>query len=246
MGTIHIGTSGWSYKHWKDTFYPPKLKPTDYLSFYSKHFSCTEINSSFYHVTKASTIESWLKKVPENFRFCPKISRYISHSKQLHDPMEPLKVFFDVYELMKKQMGPVLIQLPARVKFKEEIVENFYGILKQDYSDYTFAMEVRDESWFSDRSLLLMQDYGITLVIAQSSEFPYFEAFTAPNIYIRFHGPDNLYGSSYSDEALKEYAKKIIAWNEEKYKVWAFFNNDINGHAIANAKRLQEFINLAL
>jgi uncharacterized protein YecE (DUF72 family) len=147
---------------------------------------------------------------------------------------------------MKKQMGPVLVQLPASVKFKEEIVMDFYENLKQDYSDYNFAMEVRDESWFSDRSLLLMQDFGITLVIAQSSKFPYFEALTAPNIYIRFHGPESLYGSSYSDEALKEYSEKMIAWKNENYTVWAFFNNDINGHAISNAKRLQEFINLAL
>jgi uncharacterized protein YecE (DUF72 family) len=244
MREIHIGTSGWSYKDWKETFYPPKLKPTDYLSFYSEHFSCTEINSSFYHLTRASTIESWLEKVPKSFKFCPKISRYLSHSKQLHDSKEPLKVFFGIYELMKKQMGPVLIQLPASVKFIEEVVFDFYQNLRQDYSDYDFAIEVRDESWFSDRSLRLMQEYCIILVIAQSSKFPYLEAFTAENIYIRFHGPESLYGSSYSDEALKEYSKKMIAWKKAGHAVWAFFNNDINGHAIANAKRLQEFVNL--
>ncbi len=244
MGKIYIGTSGWSYKHWKETFYPPKLKPADYLNFYSEHFSCTEINSSFYHLTRASTIESWLDKVPKRFKFCPKMSRYLSHSKQLHNATEPLRIFFDVYERMNKQMGPVLVQLPASVKFKEEVILDFYENLKQDYSDYNFAMEVRNESWFSDRSLLLMQEFGISLVMAQSNKFPYLEALTAKNIYIRFHGPESLYSSSYSDEILKEYSEKIIAWKNEKYTIWAFFNNDINGHAIANAKRLQEFVSL--
>lgn len=244
MAKINIGTSGWSYKHWKETFYPPKLKSTDYLSFYSEYFSCTEINSSFYHLTKASTIENWLSKVPKNFKFCPKMSRYLSHSKQLHDSREPLKVFFSVYELMKQQMGPVLVQLPANVKFKEEIAFNFFQNLRQDYSEFEFALEVRDVSWFSDRSLLLMQDYGIILVMAQSSKFPYLEAITGKNVYIRFHGPENLYASSYSDKILKEYAKKMDIWKKNGHTVWAFFNNDSNGHAIANAKRLQEFVKL--
>lgn len=244
MGEIHIGTSGWSYKHWKESFYPSGFKAKDYLSYYSQHFSCVEINSSFYHLTRASTVEGWLEQVPPSFKFCPKISRYLSHSKQLHDPHEPLKIFFNVYEIMKEHMGPVLIQLPASVKFKEDVAIELYRILQREYFDYSFAIEVRDESWFSDRSLLLMQEYNISLVFAHSSKFPYFEEFTSRNIYIRFHGPNSLYGSSYSDEMLKEYAEKISVWKNEGYVVWAFFNNDINGHAISNAKRLQELIGL--
>jgi uncharacterized protein YecE (DUF72 family) len=78
---INIGTSGWSYKHWKEIFYPPKMKPTDYLSFYAQKFDITEINTSFYHLPKPETVLGWIEKVPKGFRFCPKISRYLTHMK---------------------------------------------------------------------------------------------------------------------------------------------------------------------
>src|SRR5436305_8439995 len=117
---LHIGTSGWSYKHWKDIFYPPKLKSTDWLKYYTRFFKTTEINTSFYHLPKPQTIEKWMREVPAGFRFCPKISRYITHMKKLRDPEESLGRFFEIFEPMHKMMGPVLIQLPPSLKFNND------------------------------------------------------------------------------------------------------------------------------
>jgi len=102
---IHIGTSGWSYKHWKEIFYAAKMKATDYLSFYSQHFNIAEINTSFYHLPKVETVIGWKEKVPEGFIFCPKISRYLTHMKKLRDPEESLIRFFEVCETVQKQDG---------------------------------------------------------------------------------------------------------------------------------------------
>jgi len=242
MEKIHIGTSGWSYKGWIGAFYPEGMKSTDWLAYYAKHFSTTEINSSFYHQTKPSTITKWLKKVPPGFLFCPKMSRYLTHMKKLHDPEESLRRFFEAYHIMKDHIGQVLIQLPASLHFHEETVLPFYKLLKEKYSDYSFALEVRHTSWFSAESIELMKQYDITLVIAQSERFPYHETITARDIYLRFHGPKALYGSSYDDDTLKSYAAKIVAWEKQKHIIWAFFNNDINGHALENAGRLKRFI----
>jgi len=242
MNNIHIGTSGWSYKDWKGKFYPEKLKPTDYLSFYAQHYKVTEINSSFYHLPLASTVHKWVEQVPDDFLFCPKISRYLSHMKKLHDPEEPLERFFDVFKPMKKKMGPILIQLPASVMFDATTDEIFYEILMRKYPEYEFAMEVRHESWYSDESLDLMKKYNIAFVIAQSERFPYKEYITAKNIYVRFHGPKALYASSYSDHILKEYADKFLLWEQEGHRIWAFFNNDINGHALANTSKLLSYL----
>src|SRR5690606_2834109 len=129
MDNIHIGTSGWSYKDWKGKFYPEKLKPTDYLSYYAQHYKVTEINSSFYHLPLASTIHKWVNNVSDDFLFCPKISRYLSHMKKLHDPEEPLDRFFEIFNSMKDKMGPVLIQLPTSVMFNATTVEIFYDTL---------------------------------------------------------------------------------------------------------------------
>ena len=240
---IHIGTSGWSYKHWKEIFYPPKMRTTDYLSFYAKNFDITEINTSFYHLPKPETISGWMEKVPKGFRFCPKISRFLTHMKKLRDPEEPLQRFFEIFEPMKKFMGPVLVQLPSMVKFNYDVADHFFSVLKKNYKEYDFVLEPRHETWFEKEALTLLAKYNIGLVISQSGKaFPYSEMVTAKNIYIRFHGPAALYASSYSDEMLNDFALKMKNWVKEKHELWVFFNNDIHGHAFRDALRLKEII----
>ena len=240
---IHIGTSGWSYKHWKDIFYPLQLKTTEWIVFYSDHFKITEINGSFYKLPSQETVIEWTKKVPKDFLFCPKMSRYLTHMKKLKDAEEPLERFFSVFEPMSKMMGPVLIQLPPSLKFNYDLVESFYSLLKKRYKPYEFVIEVRHDSWLEQDSLTLMTKYDIGFVISQSGgEFPYLEMVTAKNIYVRFHGPAELYASSYPDEVLFHFAAKFRNWVNEGHIVWSFFNNDIFGYAIENAKKLMEII----
>ena len=240
---IHIGTSGWSYKHWKDIYYPNGLKPKNYLSYYAREFQTAEINTSFYRLPKENTVSNWLTEVPDNFTFCPKMSRYLSHMKKLHDATEPVERFCGIFDKMKTRIGPVLIQLPEIVHFHPELTEEFYRILKTK-SDYRFAIEVRHDSWFSDESIYLMNKYGMSLVFAQSSQFPYFEAVTANDIYVRFHGPGSLYDSSYSDSFLADYSEKIRKWKAEGHLIWVYFNNDIHGYAFQNARTLMEIVGL--
>jgi uncharacterized protein YecE (DUF72 family) len=241
-GNIHIGTSGWSYKHWRGIFYPNNMKPTDYLAHYAKHFSVSELNGSFYKLPKVETVQKWMDMVPEHFLFCPKMSRFLSHMKKLHDPEEPMQRFFGIFGSFEKNLGPVLVQLPDNVKFNESVVRHFYELLLNDYSNFRFAMEVRDESWFSDESISLMKAFKIILVMAQSGIYPYHEALTAKDIFFRFHGPDSLYSSSYPDEALAEYAHKFTEWARQGHNVWAFFNNDVHGHALTNGAKLQQYV----
>lgn len=116
-------------------------------------------------------------------------------------------------------------------------------MLKQEYSEYDFAMEVRHETWMQEDSLTLMSKYDMAFVISQSGvKFPYTETVTANNIYVRFHGPESLYSSSYSDTMLNDFANKFKKWIEEGHYIWAFFNNDVGGHALTNAQTLIEMM----
>lgn len=240
---FHIGTSGWSYKHWKGFFYPDEMKPKDYLRYYSKFFKTTEINSCFYRLPKMSEVENWMSEVPKGFKFCPKISRYLSHAKKLKEPEQSLDRFFSVFGIMKKMCGPVLIQMPAQAQFNYERTEYFYDQLKTSYSDFDFAMEARHETWLTDESFGLMKKYKIAFVIAQSGDrFPYSEMVTAKNMYVRFHGPEGLYSSSYSDEMLRSFADMFKQRINEGHVVWAFFNNDVGGHAWNNGQKLIEMM----
>lgn len=237
---IHIGTSGWSYKHWKDIFYPPKMKAADYLSFYAQHFSIAEINASFYRLPTIETVINWTQNVPKEFAFCPKMSRYLTHMKKLNEPEDSLERFFEVFAPMQSVMGPVLLQLPHMVPFKYELAEKLFGLLRKKYRKYEFVLEPRHNGWFEADSLTLMAGYDIGLVISQSGEhFPYSEMITAKNIYIRFHGPAELYASGYTDEMLQKFALKFKQWVKKGHQVWAFFNNDIHGHAFRDAARLK-------
>jgi len=240
---IHIGTSGWSYKDWKGLYYPEKLKTTEWLSYYAKQFDNTEINTSFYHLPKRQTVLNWAEKVPKRFRFCPKISRYLTHMKKLHEPDEPLERFFEVFDLIKPVLGPVLIQLPPSLKFNYDLALSFFDILWRKYKAYDFALEVRHNTWLENDSLDLMTKYNIAFVISQSGiGFPYSEMVTSKNIYVRFHGPGKLYASSYTDETLKGFATKFKKWIKEGHVLWIFFNNDFYGYAINNAEKLKELM----
>jgi uncharacterized protein YecE (DUF72 family) len=240
---IHIGTSGWSYAHWKEIFYPKTVRQKDWLKYYASIFSCVEINGSFYRLPTIETAQTWSDTVSDDFIFCPKMSRFLTHMKKLRNPEEPLQRFFSIFEPLRKKLGPVLIQLPPQLKFHKEVAEYFYYQLKANYSIYDFVLEIRDESWLSAESLDMLSKNNIGLVISQSAnEFPYAEIITATNIYVRFHGPKELYASSYSNKMLHVFAAKFMKWKEEGHAVWAFFNNDIHGHAVKDAQRLMQMI----
>jgi uncharacterized protein YecE (DUF72 family) len=241
---IHIGTSGWSYAHWKNLFYPAKVKQKDWLEFYANHFSCTEINTSFYHLPRLTTTEKWKGTVPADFLFCPKMSRYLTHLKKLHDAENVMRAFFDVFKPLKRRLGPVLVQLPPFLKWNEELAAEFYQVCRKKYAYYEFALEARHSSWLADESIEQMKLNNISLVISHSGAgFPFTETVTASFIYLRLHGPAALYASDYPASQLKGFAKKMQTWKKEGRSVWAFFNNDIHGYAIANAKFLQKLCN---
>ena len=102
QGNVHIGLSGWSYSYWKGSFYPEKMQSADFLPHYALTYNTGEINSSFYHLPRPTTIEGWMAKVPTTFKFCAKMSRYVTHIKRMKEPEEPLERFFKVFEPMKK------------------------------------------------------------------------------------------------------------------------------------------------
>lgn len=240
---FHIGTSGWSYKHWSGVFYPENVKSAQYLEYYATKFDCVELNSSFYHLPKEATVAGWVRRTQDLFLFCPKISRYITHRLKLANIEDPLKRFFDVFQLLKKQMGPVLIQLPPGLTFNRSKVQTALRILSKQYGEYRFALEVRHPSWITGDFFDLLVQYGMAYVIADSGKrYPYHEAVTADFVYLRFHGREQLYASDYCESDLRTYAEKINGWLKGGKEVWVFFNNDFNGYAIKNVEMLRTIL----
>jgi uncharacterized protein YecE (DUF72 family) len=243
MGKIYVGTSGWNYKHWRGLFYPAGVRIADELAFYAGQFQAVEINNSFYRLPKPETVRNWTTEVPKGFYFCPKISRYITHAKKLNDPEQGLSRFFDVFDPFRKRLGPVLIQLPSMLGYHEEKAAAFFQALRT-YRGYQFALEIRHASWMEEDAIRLLKKYRIGFVIAESGgRWPYGEFVTARHIYLRFHGPDGSYASSYSAQKLAAYAKKCRAWRSAGHTIWAFFNNDGHAYAVKNAETFRRLLN---
>jgi len=240
---IHIGTSGWSYKHWSEILYPKDVKPEKYLEYYITRFSCVELNSSFYNLPLKTTVSGWANRTPDTFRFCLKLSRFITHQLQLVNVEDPLQKFLDVFDGMKDRLGPVLIQLPPGLSYDKSLISDFFNLLKEKSSHYQFAVEVRNKSWINDSFFDILSRHKTAFVIADSGgRYPYNEAVTAGFVYLRFHGREQLYASDYQEDDLRYYAEKITKWIEESKEVWVFFNNDYHCFAVKNAARLEEII----
>ena len=232
---IHIGTSGWSYTHWKENFYPLKLPRNHWLNFYAGVFPTVEVNTTFYRAPLESTTKKWSHDVPENFHFAIKASQYITHRKRLNDCEESLDFFYKSIEKLHPKIGPVLFQLPPSFSIQMERLETFLALLKPDYK-YTF--EFRHASWFVEEIYRLLAKHKIALCITDLNGSLSPEEITADFIYIRLHGPHKAYQDTYGPTKLKVWKKKIEHWLKLKKEVYCFFDNDEKGYATQDAKCL--------
>jgi uncharacterized protein YecE (DUF72 family) len=236
VGSIRIGTSGWSYPSWRGLYYPRQLRAADWLAYYAARFDTVEINHSFYQLPKVESLLAWRATVPEGFTFAVKGSRFITHMKKLKDPELALKPFFERIVLLGDATGPILWQLPPRWRVDVPRFAHFLDVLPAGYR-YTF--EFRDPSWYDDRiyALLAARHHGFCIYDLAGHQSPILE--TSRLVYVRLHGPSHLkYHGSYGDEALAAWAERLVGWASQGRDVWCYFDNDTDAHAPHDAARL--------
>jgi uncharacterized protein YecE (DUF72 family) len=239
MGALHIGTSGWHYKHWLGNFYPSGTTPAGFLAFYVQHFDTVEINNSFYKLPSTETLTDWVHTVPEEFIFAVKASRFITHMKKLKEPQQSMALFLDRIGVLGEKLGPVLFQLPPAWHFNSERFASFLQALP---TTYRYAFEFRDPSWYTDQAYQLLQQFNCAFCIY---DFAYHQSpiiITTNFVYIRLHGPENKYDGSYSDQVLEEWASRCDLWLSQGKQVYVYFDNDIHSYAPVDAFRLQQML----
>lgn len=235
----YIGTSGYGYSHWKGVFYPEELPYREFFSYYTKFFDTVELNNTFYHIPRESTIEKWDKGSPENFIFSIKANKSITHIKRLKNAENSLKLFESRIAALQEKIGVILFQLPPSFKKDLSLLKDFLTMLNPKWK-YTF--EFRHKSWFTDETYSILKEKNIALCISDTPRYPYEEVITANYTYIRLHGHTVLYASDYSNEALGEYAEKIRKWNEKGITAYVYFDNDYYGYAVKNALYLKKIL----
>lgn len=242
QAATHIGTSGWQYQHWKGMFYPVDLKIQDWLAYYSQHFDCVEINSSFYGMPRTDAISRWCSCVPPEFIFSLKAPRRITHFKKLKNCEPELEELFQRLDEFGSHRGPVLFQLPPRWRCNLRRLESFLDKLPPGHR---LVFEFRDPSWHINEVYELLTSRSITFCIFDSG------GFTAPLmadtdlIYIRLHGPGTTYASNYRAPKLRVWVDRAHAWNRRSKEVFLFFDNDERGYAVKNGTRTKGLLEAA-
>lgn len=235
---VRIGTSGWSYKHWRDTFYPADVKVKDHFEYYRKHFDTVEINNTFYRLPDKETFVNWKNSVPENFRFIVKASRFITHMKKLQDPVQTIARFMDSVGLLEEKLSRILFQLPPNLKANCALLKQFLEALPKNFR---YVFEFRNADWYRDEVYELLKIHNCAFCIYELDGHLSPVEITADFVYLRLHGPGRKYQGNYSDEILSRWADRCREWSQTK-DVFVYFDNDEKGFAAFNAIRLKELL----
>ncbi|HEX3035039.1 MAG TPA: DUF72 domain-containing protein [Thermodesulfobacteriota bacterium] len=237
--SIHIGTSGWHYKHWRGSFYPQSLSTGDFLEYYVERFHTVEINNSFYKLPEEKTLIDWCDTVPEEFIFSVKANRFITHMKKLKDPEQPVATLLKRVELLGDRLGPILFQLPPRWHLNYERFKSFLETLPGGYK-YTF--EFRDPTWFNHQVYEALAEHESAFCIFDFSGLHSPKIVTADFVYIRLHGPNGPYRGQYEAESLSGWANTFSLWVDQGKEIYCYFDNDEAGYAPQDALRLQKMV----
>jgi uncharacterized protein YecE (DUF72 family) len=233
---IRIGTSGFHYKHWIGPFYPEKLQLSKMLDVYMQHFDTVELNATFYRLPPKKAVAVWRESTPENFLFSAKGSRFITHMKKLKDPEPALDRYFDHLDALGAKLGPIVFQLPPFLQPDLERLDTFLSALP---GGHQYAFEFRHPAWHNEEIYRTLRKRNAAFCPYDIAGFQSPIVVTADFVYVRLHGPGpGPYQGSYSDEALRAWAGRIREWSQTLKDVYVYFDNDMAGFAVHDAKRL--------
>lgn len=239
MAGLWIGTSGWSYPHWRGSFYPAALPSRRWLAFYAGHFASVEINASFYRLPSRTAFAAWRDQTPPGFRFAVKGSRYLTHLKKLSEPEEPLRRLLDAAAGLGDKLGPLLFQLPPRWRLDLPRLERFLAALHA-YAPRPCALEFREPSWLSPPVFAALERAGVALCLPVGPGVPLNIRLTAGWTYLRMH--HGRQGIGFGDDELAAWAERIAGFLARGADTYVYFNNDPGGHAVRDAQRLRRLL----
>jgi uncharacterized protein YecE (DUF72 family) len=236
---IRIGTSGWSYDYWAGCFYPEHLAAAGRLGFYASRFGTVEVDATFYRLPSEHAVVAWRDAVPEGFVFAVKGSRLITHFRRLGDIDEELEAFMRRMSMLGDKLGVVIWQLPPNLTADVELLARF--LTRLPAGSVRHAVEFRHESWLADETFAVLRAHNAAHVHVSSDAMPQNFTPTADFVYVRFHGTASYHGA-YERPALEPWAAFLRQQAEQGRDCFAYFNNDAEGHAPADAARLVDML----
>lgn len=227
---LYVGTSGFSYKEWKGTFYPRDLPAKRMLRYYGERFRSVEINNTFYRMPTQTILEAWAAEVPADFRFVLKAPRQITHILRLREADDSVSYLFEVSGMLEERLGPILFQLPPSLKKDVPLLQDFLASMP---SHHRTVFEFRHNSWFDEEVFGLLQDHQAAMCIAEAEGdlvVPFVT--TADWGYLRLRLP------GYGDAELEKWINRM---REQDWRdAFVFFKHEEEGKGPQLAGRFLE------
>jgi len=260
MPSLYIGTSAFTASGWEGSFYPPGMKPADYLSFYATRFNSVEVDSTFYRTPSKATVQGWDKKTPQGFVFAAKVPQLVTHEKVLVDCEAEFKGFVQTMDSLGDKLGPLLLQFGYFNKKAFVGVNDFLArlkpFLKKLPKDHKFAVEIRNKNWLVPQFVETLRERGVALALIDQSWMPrpaqWFEKFdpiTADFTYVRWLGDrkgieaqTKVWDKVIVDRRaeLSEWAEILGKVHKRKIQIFAYANNHYAGFGPMTVEMFQD------
>ena len=224
------------YDSWRGRLYPQRAAKRRWLELYAQRFDTVEVNSTFYRLARRPAVEGWVSQTPPGFLFAVKASRYLTHVRRLQGIADGIARFYEPLEPLIEagRLGPVLWQLPESFPRQDERLLELLELLPPG----RHTIEFRHPSWFAAEVMALLRERGVALAIGDHPARPFqTDEATADWRFIRFHHGRRGRNGNYSATEIDAWARRIAAWRREA-DIYAYYNNDWNGYAPANARLL--------
>jgi len=248
VAKLRFGCSGWDYQEWVGPFY--RTASESKLAAYARVFDTAEINSTFYRPPTKGMVLGWSRYTPTDFKFAAKVPQTVTHDRLLDVDLGAAKELLDYCELMRPlldagKLGPLLLQLPPRLRFDPSKMGKFLDILPDEF---TWALEPRNKSWMVDDAFDLLRRKALVYTIVDEPLLPPTLAVTAKTAYVRWHGhgKDPWYDYRYSHDELAAWVPKVREVAAKADEVYGFWNNHYHGYAPENALQVLEMLDVSL
>jgi uncharacterized protein YecE (DUF72 family) len=207
---------------------------SQWLEHYGQRFATVEINNSFYRLPPASTFEGWAQKVPDDFVFAVKASRYLTHVRRLRAPEEPVMRLVERMAGLGSKLGPVLLQLPPNLPVEVDALDS---TLRAFPRRIRVAVEFRHDSWWTKETRAVLERYDAAWCLADPplANLPTWR--TADWGYLRFHRGRGKPTPCYGRTALNNWAERLTDLFPPTAETYVYFNNDTHGCAVRDARR---------
>ena len=242
-----IGSISFAYKDWRGVFYPPTVKPPDYLNFYARQFDTIELDTTFHAVPPAERVAKWADAVGDDFRFIAKIPKIISHEPGLDNKAAQLADFAERLRPMGPKLALSLLQLPPTSGI--EVAGPLNKLLDQIGDVLPLAVEVRHRTWFAGQPLQRLQDRGVTIVASDYKDRAQPIVGSRPLVYARLIGEHERFPIKDQEqvdvqERLEWWVQQIEAKAAPNATVFVTASNDYAGHSPATVRRLRKIVGL--